>query len=75
MVIGGYEPKGVVAALGNFDGVHIGHQKLFECLKDLAAEHGDKLFPDFDRVSLSRVRPNVCVVVFSTHTLATLTTI
>ena len=33
------EHRGCVATIGNFDGVHVGHQTVFEALKARAAEH------------------------------------
>lgn len=32
--------RGCVATIGNFDGVHLGHQAVFEALKRKAGEHG-----------------------------------
>lgn len=32
--------RGCVATIGNFDGVHLGHQAVFEALKARAVEHG-----------------------------------
>lgn len=34
------EHRGCVATIGNFDGVHLGHQEVFAALSDRAREHG-----------------------------------
>ncbi|MBQ9941560.1 MAG: bifunctional riboflavin kinase/FAD synthetase [Christensenellaceae bacterium] len=51
-------PADTVAALGTFDGVHLGHKKIIQTLKDLAAEKGlASLVCTFSNVPASYFRP------------------
>ena len=53
-----YAGKGTVIALGTFDGVHIGHQKLIRTAAELAKARGlDSVVCTFDRHPLAVLRP------------------
>ena len=55
---GEYTGAGTVIALGTFDGVHIGHQKLMRTAAAVAAERGlDSVVCTFDRHPLAVLRP------------------
>ena len=53
-----YAGSGTVIALGTFDGVHIGHQKLMRTAAAIAKERGlDSVVCTFDRHPLAVLRP------------------
>ena len=44
-----------VATIGNFDGLHLGHQALIKAMKTKAKDHNAKTMVFFYRASCSRV--------------------
>ncbi len=52
------EHRGCVATIGNFDGVHLGHQAVFAALRERASEHGlPSLVITFESQPLEYFRP------------------
>ena len=50
-----------VVTLGNFDGVHLGHQKIFERVKEEASEiHGEAIVITFEPHPLKILSPDYC---------------
>lgn len=51
------ENSKIVISIGNFDGVHLGHQELIQRARKLAGSQGKVIFCSFDPHPISKLRP------------------
>ena len=52
-------PQGAIISIGNFDGIHLGHQRILQTSRNLASQHASLAVVTFEPHPLTVLRPQL----------------